>query len=124
MDLTERWRWARELAFERQEQAFDENQLRRAAGEPLSAADMDTWEHPFAFPTLAEQQAYEDRPYDEMEEMERRLPDDVTLVDTSNPQMEEGFQALLARLDARLDALVQETEAESHQLQHKPRMGY
>ena len=41
----------REVEFARQELAFDEAQLRRAAGEPLSAADVDNWEHPFEFPT-------------------------------------------------------------------------
>ena len=45
--------------------------------------------------------------------MERSLPYDAILVDTSNPEMEEGFQALLARLDQRLEALITETEAET-----------
>ena len=49
---------------------------------------------------------------------------DAILVDTSNPQMEEGFQTLLARLDQRLEALIAETEAETHQLQHQQRRGY
>ena len=47
--------------------------------------------------------------------LERSLPYDAILVDTSNPEMEEGFQALLARLDQRLEALIHETEAETHQ---------
>jgi hypothetical protein len=109
-----------------EEMAFDEAQFRRAAQEPMSAADIDNWE-----PTLAEQQAYEDRPYDAMEERahfgeEQRLglPADAILVDTSNPQMEEGFQALLARLDQRLDALSKETESETQQMQHKQGMSY
>jgi hypothetical protein len=121
----------RELEFERQEQAFDESQLRIAAGEPMSAADVDTWDHPFEFPTSAEQQAYEDRPYNESEErahggeeMERSLPYDAILVDTSNPEMEEDFQALLARLDQRLEALVHETESEAQRLQHQQGVRY
>ena len=83
------------------------------------------------FPTAAEQQAYEDRPYVESEErahfgeeMERSLPYDAILVDTSNPEMEEDFQALLARLDKRLDALVQETESEAQRIHHQQGVRY
>ena len=120
-----------EVEFERQELAYDESQLRIAAGEPRSMGDFGNWEHPFEFPTEAEQQAYEDRPYDLMEErthggeeMERSLPYDTIVVDTSNPTMEEDFQALLARIDQRLDALVRETEPETQQLQQKQGVRY
>ena len=121
-------RQAAEQRFAEQEEAFDESQLRLAAGEPLSAADVDNWEHPFAFPTEAKQQAYEDRPYDLMEERAHGIGSEDTPVyveiDTTNPEMEEGFQALLARLDQRLEALVKETDTETQQLQQQQRMGY
>jgi hypothetical protein len=123
--------------FAAQELAFDEAQLRLAEGEPLSAADMDHWEHPFAFPTAAEQQAYEDRPYDLMEERAHGIdiedgewsarPKDApeyVEIDTTKPEMEASFQALLDRLDQRLGALVKETEMETQQLQQKPGVRY
>ena len=113
-DLDRAEHHAQEVEFERQELAYDESQLRIAAGEPPP------WE-----------QACEDRPYDLMEEqahdgeeMERRLPYDTIVVDTSNPTMEEDFQALLARMDQRLDALVKETEPETQQLQQKQGVRY
>jgi hypothetical protein len=126
-----------ELEFARQELAFDEAQIRRAAGEPLSAADVDNWEHPFDWPTQAEQQAYEDRPYDLMEERAHgsdsedgewgARPEDApeyVVIDTTKPEMEESFQALLDRLDQRLDALVKETDTETQQLQQKQGVRY
>ena len=123
--------WAAEQRFAEQELAFDEDQLRRAAGEPLSAADVDNWEHPFDWPTQAEQQAYEDRPYDLMEErahfgeeMQRALPYDAILLDTTNPMMESDFQALLTRLDQRLEALIKETDTDTQQLQQKQGVRY
>ena len=123
--------YAAEQRFAEQEQAFDENHIRRAAREPMSAADVDTWEHPFEFPPVAEQQAYEDRLHNEREdrahfgeETGRSLPYDAILVDTSNPEMEEGFQALLARLDQRLEALVHETDVEAQRIQQKQGVRY
>jgi hypothetical protein len=73
-----------EEEFARQEQAFDENQLRIAAREPLSAPDVETWDE---YPPISR---------------------DAIVVDASTPQMEEGFQALLAQMDARLDAAIAE----------------
>ena len=46
------------------------------------------------------------------------------LVDTTKPEMEEGFQALLDRLDQRLEALVKETDTETQQLQQKQGVRY
>jgi hypothetical protein len=118
-------RQAAEQRFVEHELAFDESQLRVAAGEP------------FDWPTHAEQQAYEDRPYDLMEDRAHgsdsedgewsARPEDApkyVVIDTTKPEMEESFQALLDRLDQRLDALVKETEPETQQLQQKPGVRY
>jgi len=49
---------------------------------------------------------------------------DFIEIDTSNPQMEEGFQAFLARLDQRLEALTTDTASATQQMQHKQGMRY
>jgi hypothetical protein len=72
-------------------------------------------------PTRAEQDVYEARPSDALEE--RAHGYDVVL-DTSTPEMEPSLEELLQRLDQRLDALTQQADTLTHQHQQKHGMGY
>jgi hypothetical protein len=42
----------------------------------------------------------------------------------SSPTSDDDFQALLARLDQRLEALIEVTESEAQTQQHRPGMSY
>jgi hypothetical protein len=120
------------------EDAFDEEQRRIAAGEPRyaspeaeQAAIREAWELSdegiAAEARMLEryEQAFpEDRPYAAREDDPPFGPDEGIIVDTSHSESAEDLQALLARLDQRLEALVQATERDAQVLTPKQGVRY
>jgi hypothetical protein len=91
--------------------AYDTYRVRQAQQDGAISEAIDRMEHPpwlDSLPTEAEQRAYEDAPYDRLEDLAHGAAaerDGRLEIDTSDSEMGASWQQTLDHLQARLDAL-------------------
>jgi hypothetical protein len=112
--------------------AYDTYRVRQAQQDGAISEAIDRMERPpwlDSLPTEAEQRAYEDAPYDRLEDLAHGAAaerDGRLEIDTSDPEMGASWQQTLEHLQARLEALARDVPDQHVAQEHNREegMGY